>query len=491
MTIVSYDPKTAAANGVVPESSREDVRRAVARATAAAAKVADASPSERSAWLHAVADALESDLEALTALADSETGLGPERLRGEVLRTAGQLRFYGQVAAEGSYLGVTIDPAARLVRLNRPLGPVAVFGASNFPFAFGTLGNDFASAAAAGCPVVAKSHPAHPMLAARLSELAAEALTVAGAPPGTFAAVAGHHAGTELVQANDIAAVAFTGSQAGGMALWRLASERAVVIPVYAEMGTVNPVLVTPSAGQDIGAVARGFVGSFTAGAGQFCTKPGLLFAPAGTGAAVAVAAALRQAAPQPVMLTGAIADSVRRGLGELRAAGARIVALIDRPGTGWTAPAAVLAAPVDALEPGSRLLEECFGPVAVVVEYASTAELRSSVARLQGALAASVVTDGTSADPDASAFLDMLTPKVGRVVVDGRPTGVAYSWAQQHGGPWPATSCPQATSVGAAALDRFVRPVAYQSVPDQWLPPAAQPGNPWQIPHRTVGDLP
>jgi NADP-dependent aldehyde dehydrogenase len=235
--------------------------------------------------------------------------------------------------------------------------------------------------------------------------------------------------------------------------------------------------------------IAEGFVGSFTLGSGQFCTKPGLVFAPAGAAAVEAIGRALRQASPEPVMLTAAIARSTAEGLEELRFAGARVVELVKASVEGWCAPAAVLEAPIDALQDGSRLLEECFGAVAVVVEYSDLAELVAAVDRLQGSLAASVFTADQD-DPDAAACLALLSPKVGRLCANDWPTGVAYTWAQQHGGPWPSTSASWATSVGAAALDRFVRPVTYQSLRDEWLPPALQAANPWNLSRRVNGVL-
>ncbi|GAA1159705.1 aldehyde dehydrogenase family protein [Nocardioides aquiterrae] len=493
MSVVSYDPVTGRENGRLEESTPAEVLAAVERAVEVAEEVAGTAPAVRRAWLAAVADALEAEADDLIALGDSETGLGRPRLEAELARTAGQLRFYGDVAAEGSYLGVTIDHAREaqpfLARVQVPLGPVAVFGASNFPFAFSVLGNDTASAVAAGCPVVVKAHPAHPLLSQALGRIARSALDAAGAPAGLFALVSGRQAGIDLVQAPGIAAVAFTGSQAGGLALWRLANERERVVPVFAEMGTVNPVVVTPGAMSRMAEIAAGFVGSFTLGSGQYCTKPGLMFAPAGSGALDAVAAALRDAAPRPVMLTADIAAAVRTGLEALVAAGAEVAGVVEAGADGWAAPAAVLGAPLREIRPGSRLLEECFGAVALVVEYADERELAAAVGRLQGSLAGSVFTaDGP--DEAAGRAMGMLSSRVGRVTVNDWPTGVAYSWAQQHGGPWPATSAPAATSVGAAALDRFVRPVAYQSARDEWLPPVARSDNPWSVPRRVDGVL-
>ena len=494
MTITSYNPRTGQANGTVVEMSPHDVRAVVERASSASSAVAVASPQQRRGWLHAVAAALIANTPGLVKLAELETALGYTRLTAEVSRAAGQLRFYGDVAAQGSYLAATIDyptsTAPGLARVNQPLGPVAVFGASNFPFAFGVLGNDFGSALAAGCPVITKSHPAHPLLSDGLAGLVRKALLGAGAPKGSFDIVVGYDAGVALVRDEGVAALAFTGSQAAGLALWRIANERRTVIPTYAEMSTVNPVVVTRAAAATrMEEIAEGFVGSFTLGSGQFCTKPGLVFAPAGTAAVDTIGKALRRASLDPIMLTEAIAKSTAQGVEDLMFSGARVVEFVEASVAGWSAPAAVLEARIDALQDGSRLLEECFGAVAVVVEYADIAELAAAVGRLQGSLAASVFTADED-DPDAAACLALLSPKVGRLCANDWPTGVAYTWAQQHGGPWPSTSVPSATSVGAAALDRFVRPVTYQSLRDEWLPPALQEANPWNLPRRVNGVL-
>jgi NADP-dependent aldehyde dehydrogenase len=316
-----------------------------------------------------------------------------------------------------------------------------------------------------------------------------QALTGAGAPEGTIGLAYGFDAGIALVEHERVSAVAFTGSEQAGMALWRAASARTVAIPVFAEMGTVNSVTVTPRAGQSIASIADGFVGSFTMGSGQFCTKPGMMLAPRDAGAPAAVAAALTAASPRPVMLTERIARSVEEGVGELVAAGATILAMTPPDGAGWAAPATVLSAPLEALVAGSRLLDECFGAVALVVEYARVDDALASLATLQGALAASVWIEGDD-DPDAARVIEALRPKVGRVVVNGWPTGVSFTWAQQHGGPWPATTDPRSTSVGAGALDRFVRPVAYQGVPEALLPAPVRVNNPWGLPQRINGRM-
>ncbi|MFD4421616.1 aldehyde dehydrogenase family protein [Agromyces sp. NPDC058484] len=495
MTTRSFAPRDGALVGVAEDTTVDELFAIVDRATAAAPTLAGVAPAERRGWLDAIATAVEAHADELVEVADTETALGAARLRSEVARVAAQLRFYGQVAADGGYLGVTIDPATatspRLVRVNRPLGPVAVFGSSNFPFAFGVLGNDTASALAAGCPVVAKAHSAHLLTCLRLAEIARDALHDAGAPRDALSIVVGRETGARLVAVPGIKAVGFTGSQAVGLTLWRIANDRPEVIPVYAEMGTVNPVVLTAAAAPRLEEIAAGFVSSFTLGAGQFCTKPGLMFTPAGLRTAEAVAAALSAAELSTTMLTAAIADSVRTGCDELVAAGATIGARVRGTGQGWSAGAAVLTAPLSALKAGSRLLEEVFGPVAVVVEYADQVELTAGIRALQPSLTAAVFGGGPE-DPDIPPVVATLAEKVGRVTVGDWPTGVAWTWAQQHGGPWPATSAPAATSVGAAALSRFVRPVAFQSVPDEALPTpertATAASNPWRVPRRIDG---
>jgi NADP-dependent aldehyde dehydrogenase len=471
----------------------------VAAATGAAAALAAAAPSVRASWLGAIAHGLQARADELISLADEETALGAARLTAELAGAARSLRFYGSVAAEGGYLGATIDhashadsgvPAKPDVRRARvPLGPVAVFGASNFPFGFGVLGHDTASSLAAGCPAVVKAHPAHPRLSARLAEIATRSLAEAGAPAGTLQIVHGFDAGTRLVTDPGIRAVGFTGSQAGGLALWRLAATRHEVIPVFAEMGTVNAVVVTPAAAaQRAGDIAAGFVSSFTLGMGQYCTKPGLLLAPAGSGLAGAVARALEAAAPQGWMLTEAIARSYAAGISRLEEAGGKIIAQVAAAHDGWAASPVLVQADAASLTAGSALLAECFGPVAIIVDYDGDQALAAALSALPGSLAAAA--HGGTDDPALPGLVAQLSQRCGRVVVNGWPTGVAVGWAQQHGGPWPATSSPAHSSVGAAALDRFTRPVAYQDVPEEALPPALREGNPWGLPRRVDGIL-
>ena len=487
-----HDPRTGTAHPEVPHTSPEEVARIVAAAAGSAPLIASTAPAVRAQWLEAIATSMEEHAHELVTLADAETALGEARLVGELAKTAASLRFYGTVALDGGFLQATIDitgdPAPLDLRRTRlPVGPVAVFAASNFPFAFGVLGHDTGSAIAAGCPVVVKIHSAQPRLGVRLGEIARAAAAQSGAPAGLFAVVAGRAAGLTLVDAAPIAAVAFTGSQPGGMALVQRASQRPRPIPVFAEMGTVNPAVVTPAAARlRMGEIAQGFAASFMMGTGQFCTKPGLLFAPAGSGASGQVAAALGNL-PAGWLLTEAMAGDYSRGRTSLVGAGAQVAGEGNSHPAGFAAVPTVFTARVEDLTPGSPLLEECFGPAAVVVEYADLDQLREVLARLQPSLAAAVASAGAD-DADLPWLVQLLSGQVGRVDVDGWPTGVVNSWAQNHGGPWPATSRPDATSVGAAALDRFTRPVAFQGTADSALPPALQAANPWAVPRRVNG---
>jgi len=493
---VSYDPRDGSARGEIRHTSADDFATALGNAGSAAHEVASHSPHTRAGWLDALACALESNADTLVLLAEEETGLGFERLRGELGKAAAQARFYASVAVEGSCFAASIDhlpDGSDLRRVRMPVGPVAVFGASNFPFAFGVLGHDTTSALAAGCPVLAKGHPAHPRLSAALGDLAQRALTEAGAPTGTCVVVTGMDAGLALVDAPAVRAVAFTGSQRGGMVLVERAQRRHRPIPVYAEMGTVNPAIVTPTGAEHrLSEIISGFVASFTLGHGQFCTKPGLLLVPTAQMAAAtaSIGEALADISPGR-MLTAAMATGYADRITELAAAGADVVAQGPKATSGFATAATVMSASAIDLQSDSPLLEECFGPMAILVDYPCLDDALAVMARLQPSLAASVLTSGSDdADADTAHLVQALAPQVGRVVVDGWPTGVATTWSQQHGGPWPATSRPEATSVGAGSLDRFTRPIAFQGAPVAALPNSLRDDNPWGLPRRLDGCL-
>ncbi|MCS3843635.1 aldehyde dehydrogenase (NADP(+)) [Microbacterium sp. AK031] len=475
----------------------DELAEITAAAAAAAPAVANATADTRSGWLSAIADALDAHADELAELANSETHLGVPRLRGEVARTTGQLRLFADVITEGSYLEAVIDhadpaavpPLPDLRRMLYPIGPIAVFSASNFPFAFSVAGGDTASALAVGCPVVVKAHSGHPALSARTAELTADALRDAGAPAGTFALVTGRETGTALVRDPHIKGVGFTGSVAGGRALYDLAVSRPDPIPFYGELGSVNPVVLTTEAvSARSSALAEELVASFTMGAGQFCTKPGVVFVPAGSDFASAVAAAA-VAETGGRLLTERIAEGFAAGLGALASDPEVTVVAGDiaQFDVHSTATPVVLATTAPALVTRSEtLLEECFGPTTLLVSYASDSELLTALRLVPGSLTATVHSEPGE---DITELVEVLRDRAGRVLFDGWPTGVAVNWAQHHGGPWPATTS-LFTSVGATAARRFQRPVAYQNAPARILPAALREENPLSIPRRVDGRL-
>jgi NADP-dependent aldehyde dehydrogenase len=462
MSIASVDARTGEPRGTTYEETGSDEVARICTAAAEAAPVWAATPrAERAAYLEAMATELEARGEEIVATADAETGLGLPRLTGELARTCFQLRFFAEVLREGSYLEATIDhadtspmgPRPDLRRMLVPIGPVAVFGASNFPLAFSVPGGDTASALAAGCPVVVKAHEAHPAT----SMLCFEAMTagLGDAPAGVFSVVIGRQAGVDLVTDPHLQAVGFTGSTRGGRALADLAAARPQPIPFYGELGSVNAFVVTPAAAAArSGEIGAGLADSFTLGAGQFCTKPGLALVPTGAdGDALRDALARAAEGRTFTMLT----DGIRRAYVEAAAEGA---------GEGREVVPTITEVP--AAELTEEMLAEVFGPHVVVARYDSADELDRTVATLPGALTATV--HGEDDDDLAIDLARTLPARVGRVVWNGYPTGVSVGWAQQHGGPWPGTNSLH-TSVGATSIRRFLRPVAWQSAPASALP--------------------
>ncbi len=486
----------------VPDSTPSEVDGVARAAGAAAGALADLSLAERAGLLRAVAAALAGDRDAIVALADAETGLGAGRLGGELTRTTAQLEMFAGVVEDGTVLEAIIDPAdpaalpvprPDLRRMLVPIGPVAVYAASNFPLAFSVAGGDTASALAAGCPVLVKAHPGHPGLSVHCARLVSAALAGAGAPAGSFGIVHGLDAGRALVTHPAITAAGFTGSLAGGRALFDLASSRPDPIPFYGELGSLNPAVLTPGAVQARGAaLARAFVDSMTLGAGQFCTKPGLLFLPAGHGLTETLAQAVT-AAPVGPLLSARLQQGFERTAADLAAVpGVRAVvppSTVD--GDGYRVPAALLSvSAVDLVARSDELLTECFGPAALLVEYGSIVDLIAALEVLPGTLTATVHAEADSEPVLAAGLLARLARRAGRVIFGGWPTGVAVTWAQQHGGPWPATTAPLHTSVGVTAVRRFQRPVAYQGLPDALLPEPLRNANPLRIPRRVNGRI-
>jgi len=484
---------------VITETSPADVESCCRAAAGACAELADLAAwplARRAGLLRAVAAMLDANASDLASLADTETALGSGRLVGEVARTTWQLRLLADVVDDGAFLEVIIDhPSAAegpqahpdLRRMLLPIGPVAVYAASNFPFAFSVAGGDTAAALAAGCPVVVKAHPGHPRTSQRTAELVLAACRDAGAPEGTFSLVHGFEAGRLVVTDQRIRAAAFTGSPRGGQALFDLASSRPDPIPFYGELGSINPVYVTPAAAAARGSeIAAGFVTSVTLGNGQFCTKPGLLFLPSGHGLDDALAEAVRRV-PSAPMLTPDISDGFRSGIEEIAGTdGVRLLAAADGP-DGRPPRLYVTAAADVARHP--RLSRECFGPSSVVAEYRDEEELIEAAAAVPGSLAAAV-----HAEPGdeklSRRLLATVRTRAGRVIWNGWPTGVAVTWAMHHGGPWPATTASIHTSVGPTAIRRFQVPVTFQGIPAPLLPDAVADDNVLGLPRRVDGQF-
>ncbi|MFJ6567289.1 aldehyde dehydrogenase (NADP(+)) [Streptomyces sp. NPDC091292] len=500
----SVDPRTGKRREqVAVEATAADVDAAVRAAHAARASLTDR--TVRAAFLRTAAGLLDEARDRLVEVADAESALGPARLTGELARTTYQLRAFADIVDEGAFLGVVIDhpdpaatpPVPDLRRYKIPLGTVAVYSASNFPFAFSVAGGDTASALAAGCPVVVKAHPDHPGLSARVAALLRRAAAAHGISEGVVGLVHGFDAGVELIKHPLVAAAGFTGSVRGGRALFDAAAARPVPIPFHGELGSLNPVLVTEAAaaerGEEIGA---GLAGSMTLGVGQFCVKPGLVLAPSGEGGDRLVKSLTEAvgATGAGVLLDHRMRDNFVAGVAE-RAALPDVQAPVTPGADGENGVGAgFLTVPARRLTgPGAHdlLLEECFGPVTVVARYADEGEAAAVLSRLPGNLTATVqLSAGEAAGEGRGAeILAELTPLAGRVLVNGWPTGVAVAPAQHHGGPYPATTS-TSTSVGGTAIERWLRPVVYQTTPEALLPPELRDDNPLGLPRRIDGRL-
>ena len=478
------------------ESSFLDVCGVVEAAAGAARRWGAFDPVARAGMLRAVADGLDDAGDDLVPLAIAESHLTETRLRGELFRTTFQLRFLAGVIEEGDYLQACIDtrddlwppgPRPDLRRSLRPLGPVAVFAAGNFPFAFSVAGGDSASALAAGCPVVLKAHPGHRQLSARCGEIVTRALHDAGAPEGTFALIQGDDAGRALIGHPDIAAVAFTGSARVGRMLFDLAVGRPKPIPFYGELGSVNPVFVTVrAAAARLDAIVSGYVASFTLGSGQYCTQPGVLLLPAGALNRGRIRDTI-SAQPPARLLNDRIEAAYREALDDLRhRPDVAVIVEGDRRPDGARTPTLLLTTVRSLVADAEHLLAECFGPVSLIAEYDEESQLVEVADVLEGQLTATV--HGEVDDTIVPGLLDKLAERTGRIIWNGWPTALSVTWAVHHGGPYPATTSPLHTSVGAAAIGRFLRPVTYQNLPDPLLPAALREDNPLRLPRRVDG---
>ncbi|NTT87857.1 aldehyde dehydrogenase (NADP(+)) [Tabrizicola fusiformis] len=444
------------------------------------------SREERAHFLDAIADEIEARAEAITEIGSQETGLPAARLQGERGRTTGQLRLFASHIRKGDYLDRRFDaalpdrlpaprPEIRLVQ--RPIGPVAVFGASNFPLAFSTAGGDTAAALAAGCPVVVKGHSAHPGTGEIIAEAVHAAIGKCGMHPGVFSLIQGgrRDVGTALVQHPLIKAVGFTGSLGGGRALFDLCAARPEPIPFFGELGSVNPMFVLPEAASTRAeALGAGWAGSLTMGAGQFCTNPGIavvIDGPEADRLVAATAAALAKVGPQ-TMLTDGIAKAYRDGQHRFQSRNA-VKAVYETLSEGRTANPNLYETTGDRFLEDHALSEEVFGPLALVVRVASVDEMLHLAKGFEGQLTATIQMDPADTDT-ARKLLPVLERKAGRVLVNGFPTGVEVVDSMVHGGPYPASTNFGATSVGTLSIRRFLRPVSFQNLPLDLLPEGA-----------------
>lgn len=465
------------------------------RALNIAPELEDLGRLARASALRAVALALEDHRPEVVRTADAETALGDVRLNNELTRTGYQCGHFAEVLEEGSYLEITRDSARKttmgdqpdLRRFLVPIGPVAVFGASNFPLAFSVPGGDTVAAIASGCPVVVKAHPSHPLTSRLCAEIMTTALTKAGLPEATLQLVTGQTAGRELVQNSAIKAVAFTGSLRGGKALLAAIAGREDPIPFYGELSSINPVIVLPSAAKTRGVeIGYGLAASGTTSNGQLCTKPQVVYIPVGPeGDSVveAMSSAFAALEVQPYLnkeISTAFADGIQRLLSD-----SRVERLTPRPTAEveWLRPALLSVSCADAPE---TIMGEVFGPLQVVARYASPDELVDGLDSMPGSLTTTIHAELLDQEMVAT-VMPVLRNKVGRFIFNGYPTGVMVSWGQHHGGPWPASTSIH-TSVGASSIRRFLRPVTYQSAPEWILPSALR--DDYDVPMRVDGTL-
>jgi len=484
-TFQAADPRSGEAlPEIFHQATAEEVDRALRGADSAHPTFEQLGRRRRAELLEAIAAAVEALGDPLLERASAETGLPLARLTGERARTCGQLRLFASVVREGSYLDARIDhgdpdrrpvPKPDVRSMARAIGPVAVFGASNFPLAFSVAGGDTAAALAAGCPVVVKAHPNHPGTSELVGRAIASAVAACGMPAGVFSLVQGPgpEVGQALVGHPATRAVAFTGSHAGGRALFDLATARPDPIPVFAEMGSTNPVFVLPGTLRASGGdVAAALAGSVILGVGQFCTNPGIVVTPHGDrGAAFvdALAQALRDA-PEAPMLHRGIRAAFERRLGEVAAAPGVEVIERGEPAGPCGARGALLAADAETFLADATLRAEVFGPSTVLLRCDDVEQMLAVARALDGQLTATIHA-GPGDEEACARLVPILEQKAGRVLYGGFPTGVEVCDAMVHGGPYPATTDSRSTSVGTRAITRFVRFVAYQDFPQELLP--------------------
>lgn len=481
-----------------------EVERACALAEAAFDTFRQTSPEQRAAFLEAAAQAILDLGDELIERAVTESGLPRGRIEGERGRTVGQLRMFAGVVRDGGWVEARIDPAqpdrkplarSDIRQRHVAVGPVAVFGASNFPLAFSVGGGDTASALAAGCPVVVKGHSAHPGTSELVGRAIQSAVKASGLPEGVFSLLMGSGAkvGATLVADPRIQAVGFTGSFAGGTALMKIAQGRPHPIPVYAEMSSINPVFLLPGAmAKRADGIGKGFVGSLTMGAGQFCTNPGLVLGVEGKelDAFIASASEALKGSAAQTMLTPGIFKAYEEGVSRL-STNNRVETVVE--GLTGAGPnqgrAALFSTTAEHFAADPALQEEVFGSASLIIRCPDLETMLGLAEKLEGQLTATIQMEPEDLEL-ARRLVPVLERKVGRILVNGYPTGVEVGHAMVHGGPWPSTSDGRTTSVGSLAIRRFLRPVAYQDFPDALLPEALRNGNPQGLWRRTDGQL-
>ncbi len=501
-TYQAINPQTGSSIGPDFYSATEqDIDSAFQKAQEASEAYRSLAPEARAEFLEAIAEEIGALGDALLERANEETALPMPRLTGERGRTVGQIRMFAQIVREGSWVEASIDtaipdreplPKPDVRRMLIPLGPVAVFGASNFPLAFSVAGGDTASALAAGCPVVVKAHPAHPGTSEFVGQAIVKAAQRTGMPEGVFSLVHGPSpkVGEAMVKHPHCQAVAFTGSLGGGRALFDLASQRPNPIPVYAEMGSINPVFFLPGAlAENAGSLAEGILGSVTLGVGQFCTNPGLIVGleDGGFPELVEALGPAFKGAACGTMLHAGIQKAYEASLKTVQSvSGVEVIGQSEQAAESDKTQVQAVGLSTDAktfLE-NSQLSDEVFGPSTLAVRCQSKEEILQIASNLEGHLTATI--HGTEADlEEFKDLIAVLETKVGRLLIGGFPTGVEVCASMQHGGPYPAASDSRSTSVGGAAITRFARPIAYQNFPASQLPAELQDDNPrgiWRL---------
>jgi NADP-dependent aldehyde dehydrogenase len=485
------------------EATEKEINSAIEIASEAFQTYRNVSGKDKAQFLENIGEEIIALGDELIQRCMVETGLPEARLTGERGRTVGQLKLFASLLREGSWVDARVDtadpdrkplPKADIRSMQRALGPVAVFGASNFPLAFSVAGGDTASALAAGCPVVFKAHPAHPGVCELVGLAIQRAVKKSGMPEGTFSMVNGrsNEVGLALVKHPSITAVGFTGSYRGGKALFDEAAKRPVPIPVYAEMGSTNPVFILPDALKERKEkIAEELAAAVTLGVGQFCTNPGLVFLPESDDASkfkTALSSTFK-GINAGVMLTSGIHGSFEKGIEKLRTAtGVETLAQGKPAESGRRGTAHLLHASIESFLKDHTLEEEVFGPSTLAITANTKEELMKAARNLKGHITATL--HGT--DKDLAEYADLvsvLEQKVGRLIINGYPTGVEVCHSMVHGGPFPATTDSRTTSVGTGAINRFTRPVCYQNFPDSLLPPELKKDNPLGIWRLVNGD--